>query len=239
MIAISKPGKDNNKGSTGKMLLAFVYILIFPVLLLLIAGNWLWPEGLIFSVWFIALCATAIIYLYLKDPALLAERYKPPGSGGQKKWDIVVVILLVVGFTGWIVLMPLEASRFHWTAYFPVVLKIIGGLMLIPSAILFLRSYMDNPYLSALVRVQAERKQRVITTGVYGIVRHPMYLGGACLLIGAPLLMGSVIGLVLGVLMTILLAVRSIGEEKMLIGELEGYEDYKKKVKYRLIPFIW
>ena len=239
MITISKSGRNNNKGSTSKMLLAFVYILIFPILLLLLAGNWLWPEGLIFSIWFIALCATAIIYLYLKDPALLAERYKPPGSEGQKKWDIVVVILLVIGFIGWIVLMPLEASRFHWTAHFPIELKIIGGLILIPSAVLFLRAYMDNPYLSGLVRIQAERKQRVITAGVYSIVRHPMYLGAVCLFIGAPLLMGSIIGLVLGVLLIILLAVRSIGEEKMLVDELEGYDDYRKKVKYRLIPFIW
>ena len=233
-----KPG-GNNKGMAGKMVLAFVYILIFPALLLFLAGNWLWPEGLIFSAWFIALCFTAIIYLYIKDPALLAERYKPPGSKGQKKWDVVVVILLVIGFTGWIVIMPLETVRFRWTAGFPVWLKIIGGLLLIPSAILFLRSYMDNPYLSGLVRIQEERKQRVITTGVYGIVRHPMYLGATCLFVGAPLLMGSLFGLILGVLMTVLLAARSVGEEKMLASELEGYDDYRKKVKYRLIPFIW
>jgi len=225
--------------SFGKFLFTFVYVLIFPALLLLLAGNWLWPEGLIFSLWFIVLCVIAITYLYIKDPALLVERYKPPGSGGQKKWDIFVVVLLVIGFTGWIVLMPLDAERFKWTTNFPFWLKIIGGLFLIPSMILFLRTYMDNPYASGVVRIQDDRKQHVITTGVYGIVRHPMYLGAAFLFVGAPLLMGSLFGWILGVLLTVLLAARSVGEEKMLADELEGYADYRKKVKYRLIPFIW
>jgi len=230
---------ERNKITIGKLLFASLYILSFPALLLFLSGNWLWIEGLIFSLWFITLCATAIIYLYIKDPELLAERYKQPGSKGQKKWDVFVVILLVVGFTGWIVLMPLDAERFKWTAWFPIWAKILGGLFLIPSAILFLRAYMDNPYLSGLVRIQEERKQKVITSGVYSLVRHPMYLGATCLFVGTPLLTGSLYGLALGVLLTLLLAARSVGEEKMLVNELEGYADYKKKVKYRLIPFVW
>ena len=225
--------------SFGKFLFTFVYVLIFPALLLLLSGNWLWPEGWIFFVWFVVLCVIAITWLYIKDPSLLAERYKPPGGGGQKKWDIVVVTLLVIGFTGWIVLMPLDAERFKWTTNFPIWLKIVGGLFLIPSMILFLRTYMDNPYASGVVRIQEDRKQHVITTGVYSIVRHPMYLGAALLFIGAPLLMGSLWGLILGVLLTLLLAARSVGEEKMLAEELEGYIEYRKKVKYRIIPFIW
>ena len=116
--------------------------------------------------------------------------------------------------------------------------KILGGIFLAPSTILFFRSYVDNPYLSGLVRIQEERKQRVVTTGVYSFVRHPMYLGATFLLVGAPLLMGSLFGLALGILITVLLAARSVGEEKMLIDELEGYEEYKKTVRYRIIPFI-
>ena len=231
--------KKSDEITMAKLLLAFVYILFYPALLLFLSGNWLWVEGLIFSLWFISFCATTIIYLYFKAPALLAERYKMPGSKGQKKWDIVVVILLVIGFTGWIVLMPLDAERFQWTTYSPTWVKVLGGLSLVPSTILFFRSYMDNPYLSGLVRIQKERKQHVVTTGVYNLVRHPMYLGATFLFIGAPLLMGSFFGLLLGILLTILLALRSVGEEKMLVDELEGYEDYREKVKYRLIPFVW
>ncbi len=223
----------------GKLLLASLYILSFPTLLLFLSGNWLWVEGLIFSAWFIILCATAILYLYFKNPDLLAERFKPPGSKGQKKWDIIVVILLVLGFTIWITLMPLDAQRYQWTVNFPFWLKIMGGIFLIPSATLFLRSYIDNPYLSGLVRVQEERKQYVITTGVYSLVRHPMYLGATLLFSGVPLLLGSLFGLGFGILLVLLLAARSVGEERMLTAELAGYDDYKKKVKYRLIPYIW
>jgi magnesium-transporting ATPase (P-type) len=131
-----------NKTSAVKLLFTFVYILISPALLLFLSGNWLWTEGLIFSLWFIVLCATAIGYLYIKDPDLLAERYKQPGSKGHKKWDVFVVILLVIGFTGWIVLMPLDAERFKWTPFLPLWAKITGGLLLNPSAVLFLRAYM-------------------------------------------------------------------------------------------------
>ena len=153
--------KKNDGVSIAKLLFAFVYILLFPTLLLFLSGNWLWVEGLIFSLWFVLFCATTIIYLYFKAPALLAERYKMPGSKGQKKWDIIVVMLLVFGFTGWIVLMPLDAERFRWTTYCPTWINIMGGLCLVPSTILFFRSYMDNPYLSGLVRIQKERKQPV------------------------------------------------------------------------------
>jgi protein-S-isoprenylcysteine O-methyltransferase Ste14 len=223
----------------GQLLFTPAYIIFFPALLLYLSGNWFWIEGWIFSLWFIIFCLTTIIYLYVKAPALLAERYKMPGSGGQKKWDIAVVIILVIGFTGWIVLMPLDAERFRWTSFFPLWTKVLGGLFLIPSTILFFRSYMDNPYLSGLVRIQKERRQHVVTTGVYGLVRHPMYLGATFLFTGAPLLMGSLFALAFGVLLTVVLALRRVGEEKMLIDELEGYEAYKKKVRYRLIPFIW
>ena len=231
--------REKHGVTPAKLLFAAAYILIFPALLLLLSGNRLWVEGLVFSLWYIILCSAAIIYLYIKDPALLAERFKQPGSKGQKKWDVVVVILLILGFSAWIVIIPLDAERFKWTSLIPIWLKVAGGFLLIPSAILFLRSYMDNPYLSGLVRIQEEREQRVITTGVYSVVRHPMYLGATLLFIGAPLLMGSVYGLVLGFLLILLLAWRCLGEEKMLVVELDGYRDYQKKVKYRLIPFIW
>ncbi|MFA5032235.1 MAG: isoprenylcysteine carboxylmethyltransferase family protein [bacterium] len=230
---------SEKKSGLGKVILSLLYILIFPALLLWIAGDWLWVEGWIFNIWFIVLCFTTIIYLYRKDPALLEERYKQPGTGNQKGWDKYVVYGIIIGFIGWIAVMPLDARRYGWTTYFPLWVKVLGGIALAGSFFFFFRSYADNTFLSALVRIQKERKQKVVSTGVYGFVRHPMYLGGILLFIGTPMLLGSKYGILLGVMVTFLLAGRITGEEKMLVDELEGYAEYRKKVKYRLMRGIW
>jgi len=222
-----------------KIIFTFIYILIFPALIMILSGDWLWVEGWVFSLWFTVLCFTAIIYLYRKDPALLAERYRKPGTANQKGWDKYVVYGLMIGFIAWIVIMPLDARRYGWTPCFPLWLKILGGTGLIFSFFFFYRSYTDNTFLSPLVRVQTERKQQVVTTGVYGFVRHPMYLGGILLFLCTPMLLGSAYGIIIGLIMLILLSARIIGEEKMLVNELEGYQAYKEKVKFRLIPYVW
>ena len=223
----------------GKTIFTFLYILLYPALILFLSGDWLWLEGWIFNIWFIALCFTTILYLYLNNPGLLAERYRKPGTGNQQGWDKYVVYGLALGFFIWIAIMPLDAKRFGWSAHFPLSVKIIGSVCLIVSFIFFLRSFADNDFLSPLVRIQEDRKQKVITTGVYSFVRHPMYFAATMLFMGTPMLLGSMYGLLVGILLVLLLAIRSVGEEKLLEKELEGYTDYKKKVKYRLVPFIW
>jgi protein-S-isoprenylcysteine O-methyltransferase Ste14 len=225
--------------TAGKIIAAIITIFSVPALIFILAGDWFWIEGWIFSIWFIVLCVTSILYLYFKDPALLLERYNMPGKSNQKSWDEYVVYGISFGFLALFVITPLDAKRFGWTTYFPFWLKIAGCVFLIISFFFMYRSYTDNTYLSPLVRIQTERKQKVVTTGVYGFVRHPMYLGATMLFLGAPMLMGSMFGILIGVALILLLSGRIIGEEKMLLSELEGYEDYRKKVKYRLIPFIW
>jgi protein-S-isoprenylcysteine O-methyltransferase Ste14 len=230
---------DNKKITVSKIIFTFIYVMMFPALLLFLSGDWLWIEGWLFSIWFIALCDTTIIYLYRRDPALLAERYRKSGTANQKGWDKYVVFWLFIGFITWIVIMPLDAKRYAWTTYFPLSLRILGGVELMFSFFFLYRSYTDNTFLSPLVRIQTERKQKLVSTGVYGFVRHPMYLGAGLLFIGTPMLLGSLYGIIIGLLLLFLLAGRITGEEKMLVNELEGYADYKKKVKYRLIPLIW
>jgi protein-S-isoprenylcysteine O-methyltransferase Ste14 len=230
---------NKTKVTPVRLLLTALYILVFPALILAISGDWYWIEGWIFNAWFILLCAGTIGYLYFKDPELLAERYTKPGTCGEKRWDRYVIYGLAAGFLLWIVVMPLDAKRFAWSPDFALWVKILGGACLLLCSFLFFRAYRDNTYLSPLVRIQAERKQQVVSTGVYGFIRHPMYLGGILLFIGGPLLLGSVYGIAIGILKSVLLAFRIIGEEKMLVDELEGYASYRKKVKYRLIPFVW
>jgi protein-S-isoprenylcysteine O-methyltransferase Ste14 len=162
-----------------------------------------------------------------------------PGTGNEKAWDKYIGIACYLSFVVMLVIMPLDAKRFGWSPYFPVWLKVLGGMALLPALFFLYQSVVENTFASTLVRVQTERKQQVISTGVYGFVRHPLYLGDLFLCMGAPLLMGSLYGLIIGLIGTFLMAGRIIGEEKILVDELEGYEGYKKKVRYRLIPFIW
>jgi len=222
-----------------KIVFVFLFILVFPALLLLLSGDFTWREGWIFSIWFILLCFSAILYLYRKDPALLAERYKQPGTSNQENWDRYVVYGLLVGFVLWIIIMPLDAKRFGLSPYFPLWLNVLGGAGLAGSFFLFFRSYTDNTFLSPLVRIQEDRKQRVVSTGVYGFVRHPMYLGAILMFFGAPLVLGSFYGVLVGLALTLLLMARILGEEVLLVRELEGYREYTQNVRYRLFPFLW
>lgn len=213
--------------------------LFFPSLILFLAGNWRWVEGWLFALWFVAMLEFNIIYLYWKDPALLAERTKAPGTGNQQSWDKYLMVAILAIALLWLVVLPLDAERFHWSPSFPLWLKILGGVALLPAWYLIERTTMENTFLSAQVRIQGERQQQVITTGVYGLVRHPLYLGCALMMLGAPLLIGSVYGLLISALGLLLLVGRIVGEERMLLEELDGYAAYRQKVKYRLIPFVW
>ena len=214
-----------------KVIFAFLYILVFPALLLVLSGDLTWPEGWIFSIWFILLFFSTILYLYRKDPALLAERYRQPGTGNQENWDRYVVYGLLVGFILCIVIMPLDAKRFGCSPVFSLWLNVLGGAGLAGSFFLFFRSYTDNTFLSPLVRIQEDRKQRVVSTGVNGFVRHPMYLGAILMFFGAPLLLSSFYGVLAGLALTLLLMARILGEEKMLARDLEGYPEYMQNVR--------
>jgi protein-S-isoprenylcysteine O-methyltransferase Ste14 len=227
------------KISVLKLLATGAYLLIWPVLQLWLSGDWRWVQGWIFGGWLVLLSASVIAWLYRRDPSLLAERYRRPGTGGQSRADARIVYGLIVGFILWVVMPPLDARRFGWTPPLPTWLQAIGVLMLLAAAFFFVRAFVDNTFLSPLVRIQSDRKQQVVSTGVYGFVRHPMYLGATLMFLGAPLLLGSAWGLLVGAGLMLVLMFRIIGEEKLLARDLDGYEAYREKVRYRLFPRVW
>jgi protein-S-isoprenylcysteine O-methyltransferase Ste14 len=222
-----------------RLLASPLSLLVWPALIFFVAGDWLWPEGWIFSAWFLAMGASTIVWLYRYDPALLVERSRMPGSGGQSRHDTIIVYLIVVGFIIWIVLMPLDARRFHWTPPLPLYVKLVGGALLVVAWFFLFRACTDNPYASSLVRIQRERGHRVVSTGVYGVVRHPMYLGALLMVVGGPLLTGAASALVLTAAVAPLLVARITEEEALLAVELPGYDDYRRRVRYRLVPLVW
>lgn len=223
--------------ATKALMFVVLGFLLIALPLFLAAGTIAWPAAWISLIlengWFLI-----GIWLLLKyNPGLLEERLRL-SQPNQKAWDKVFVLLLNVFFFAWVILMPLDAVRFHWS-WMPLWLQVVGGMALVVSFVLMSLTFRENSYLSPMVRVQEERGQTVISTGPYHLVRHPMYAGGLFMFLGTPLLLGSWYGLLLVVLFLPALFVRTVLEERTLRQELSGYEDYMKQVKYRLVPYIW
>ena len=227
--------------STRRLAGTALWVAAWPALMFVLAGHVDWLEGWLFTGWLIGLYATVTVWIYLKDPALLAERHRPAsrGSSGIERQDRLLVLLLFLGFAAWIVLIPLDARRFGWSPAFPLRLKSLGGVVLMLSSFFLFRAFHDNTFLSGLARIQSERKQRVVSTGVYAFVRHPMYLGMVLMFAGAPLLLESQFGLLIAAAITLLLAFRITREERLLAEGLNEYGEYRRKVRYRLLPFVW
>lgn len=222
-----------------KLISAFFYLLVFPAILLFLGGDWRWTEGWVYSILFYVMCSANLLYLYFKDPALLKERFGSPVQKEQKPWDKVLLILFFIEFIVSFAIMPLDARRFHWSPEFPLWIRIAGALLLTLGLAMVFEALRENTFAAPVVKMQKERGQKVVSTGMYGVVRHPMYAGAVLLFISTPLLLGSIYGLAFGLLLIVTIAVRSVGEEAMLKQELEGYSDYTKKVKWRIIPFVF
>jgi len=214
-----------------------VSFLLIALALFLSAGTIAWPVGWIDLILLHGWMLVGIWLLLKYNPGLLQERLSFSQSH-QKAWDRVFILLFELFLFAWLVLMPLDAVRFHWS-HVPLVLQVVGAMALVGSFLLISLTFRENAFLSPTVRIQGERGQTVISTGPYHYVRHPMYAGGLLLFLGTPLLLGSWYGLLLVLVMMPGLVVRAVLEERVLREELPGYDTYMAQVKYRLIPYVW
>jgi len=177
------------------------------------------------------------LWLARYDPALLNERTRGTAAF-EKGWDQALIAFIGLMFFGWLVLMPLDAVRFQWSQM-PASLQVTGALVLLASFYVLYRTFRENTFLSQGVRIQSERSHTVVSTGPYGVVRHPMYAGAALLFLGTALLLGSWYGVLGALLLTVLVGLRAVLEERALREELPGYDAYTGRVRYRLIPRVW
>jgi protein-S-isoprenylcysteine O-methyltransferase Ste14 len=219
--------------------LAYLVIsfLMMALALFLAAGTIAWPAGWICLILIFGWLLVGIGLLLKYNPGLLEERLSL-SQPNQKAWDKVFLLLYELFLFAWLVLMPLDAVRFHWSQM-PLLLQVVGAVALVASFLLISLTFRENSFLSPTVRIQEERGQTVISTGPYHYVRHPMYAGGLLLFLGTSLLLGSWYGLLLFLLFLPAGAVRAVLEERVLRKELPGYETYMTQVKYRLIPYVW
>jgi protein-S-isoprenylcysteine O-methyltransferase Ste14 len=214
-------------------------VAIFGGLLLLPAGTLDWWRAWVFlRVVFVGTAASTVsVFRVHKD--LLAERFKPPVQKGQPLADKIVVVLLIAAFVGVIVCIPLDVFRFRLIAKPGTLASSLGLVLFVAGWWIMTLALRENAFAAPVVKHQEERHQTVIDSGVYGVVRHPMYAGAVPLLVGMPLWLESYGAALLASVPIGTLAVRILVEEQFLRRELVGYAAYTERVRYRMIPLLW
>ena len=213
------------------------FFVIFALALFLPAGTMSWWAGWTFLVLFFAFYTSITLWLLKYNPGLVQERTRL-ASRDQKGWDKVFFPLMLLVSLAWLVLSALDAVRFRWSHVVPW-LQVTGGVLLLFSFFLLFLTFKENSYLSPVVRIQQDRAHKVVSTGPYRHVRHPMYAAFVPFTVGTSLLLGSWYGVILGIVFVLLVARRAVAEEHMLVKELPGYAAYMSQVRYRMIPYVW
>ena len=219
-----------------KTILGFTKLVI-GLALFLFAPAWtldFW-QAWVYSFVFIASAALITAYLWKKDPKLLERRVNAGPAAEKEKSQQLIQLLAALAFIG-IIILPSLDHRFSWSdVSLPVA---IAGLVLVALGFLIVfMVFKENSFAAATIDVAPE--QKVISTGPYAIVRHPMYSGALVMLFGTPLALGSWWGLLMFIPMTVIIAWRLRNEERFLADNLSGYQEYCRKVRYRLVPLIW
>ena len=215
--------------AVAKFGLGFVLV---GLLVVLPAGSLAFFNGWLFmGILFVPMFIAGIVMLF-KNPALLENRL----DAKEKQSDQSLVVKLsglmfLIGF----VVAGLD-FRFSWLVL-PKSVSICAAVVFLLAYALYAEVLRENTYLARTIKVQ--ENQRVIDTGLYGVVRHPMYSATLLLFLAMPLVLGSVFSFVIFLAYPFIIAKRIKGEEELLENELEGYREYKQKVKYRMIPFVW
>ncbi len=207
-------------------------VLLMGLLLFLPAGTFAYPQGwLLMGILFVPMLCAGIVML-VKSPALLRSRLNAKEEQTQQRWVIALSgLMFVVSF----VLAGLS-FRFGWLLL-PRWVSIAAAAVFLLGYLLFAEVLRENAWLSRTVEVQ--ENQRVVDTGLYGVVRHPMYAATVLLFLSMPLVLGSLLSFAIMLAYLPIIALRIRNEEQVLEQVLEGYAEYKARVKYRLFPGMW
>ncbi len=226
--------------SIPKVIAGIVFNVAFYALLLFVpAGTLRWWRAWAFLAVTLAVMAAAVFSILPDNADLFSQRAKGVIQKGQPLWDRVPVILLVVSYVGQIVFIPLDVFRFHFVPKPDGLVSFLGLALYVAGWWIMTLAMKVNPFAVPVVRLQEERHQRVIDTGIYAVVRHPMYAGFVPMVVGPALWLESYVAALLAIVPIAVLAVRSVFEEQFLKRELKSYDTYTEKVRYRLIPFVW
>jgi protein-S-isoprenylcysteine O-methyltransferase Ste14 len=209
---------------------------VFFALVFILAGTARWVEVWIFLGAYTAAVVGMVIWLKKHDPALLRERMSVKKD--VKRWDRVIMGLYTVALAAFFVVVPLDAVRFGWSRV-PWVVKGPAFLALLLCSTVVFWAMKENAFLSQYVRIQKDRGQKVCATGPYRFVRHPMYAALIPAVFCLSLFLGSFYGLIPAAAIAGLFVIRTALEDSTLRHELEGYEEYVRRVRWRLVPKLW
>lgn len=222
---------------TGKLFVSAIVkftlgVVLVGALIFLPAGSWCYMQGwILLGILFVPMFFAGVVMMFV-NPTLLKERLDAKEK--QKDQDVVVKLSGLMFVAGFVVAGL--GYRFQWYTL-PLWVSVAASVLFLLAYVLYAEVLRENTYLSRTIKVQ--EGQRVIDTGLYGIVRHPMYAATLLLFLSMPLVLGSIYSFVIFLAYPLIIAKRIKGEEKLLEKELSGYCEYKQKVSYRMIPFVW
>ena len=207
-------------------------LLLVAMLIFLPAGTVHYAGGwLLIGLLFVPMLIAGFVMLF-KAPELLRKRLDVKEKQAAQKG--------VVAFSGLMFLAGFVVAgldhRYHWSQM-PLAVTIAASVLFLVAYALYAEVLRENAYLSRTIKV--EQGQKVVDTGLYSVVRHPMYMATILLFLMMPLILGSWYSLIVFALYPVIIIVRLLDEAKLLTKDLPGYDEYKKKVKYRIIPFVW
>ena len=214
-------------------IIKFILGVLMIGLLLFIPANTInyWNGWLYMALLFIPMFIAGI-FMMVKSPDLLRKRLNAKEKENEQKEVILYSGLM---FLSGFIIAGLN-YKYNWIII-PNYVVIISSVVFIVAYILYAEVLRENAYLSRTIEVQ--KNQKVVDTGLYGIVRHPMYAVTILLFLSMPLILGSIISFAIFLIYPVIISKRIKNEEEVLEKELDGYQEYKKKVKYKIIPFIW
>jgi len=209
--------------------------LVMGALLFVPAGTFRYWQGWIYLLVFTGASVGITGYLMNADPALLARRMRGGPMAEERPVQKLIMLGASIGFVSLLVVPALD-HRFGWSTV-PLPIVVAGDLLVAIGFYLISIVYRVNTFTSATIEIA--ENQSVVSTGPYAIVRHPMYLGGALMFLATPPALASLWGVVPAVFLVLAMAARLLHEEKILARDLAGYDDYRARVRARLIPGVW
>ena len=223
--------------SLDRRALASVFVLtgVLAVLILLPAGSLSYWQAWVYLAVFFLVSILITLYLIKNDPALLERRMRGGPTAEARPSQKIIMLFLSIGFIALIVVPALD-HRYGWSQL-PSIVSIVGNVLVVIGFYLIALVYRENTFTAATIQIAKD--QKVISTGPYAIVRHPMYGSALLYLLGTPLALGSYWGVLVFLGIIPFLIWRILDEEQALAKDLPGYTEYQRRVRYRLLPMIW